>query len=286
MPPRISVVIPAHNEEHLIGRTLRTLLEGAGPDELRVVVAANGCTDRTADRAREVPGVTVVEVEKGSKIAALNAGDAAAGDVFPRAYVDADVVMSRDALLALADALDTDEPRAAAPSMRVDSSRSSWPVRQYYKVWQLTDYRKRGHIGSGVYAVSAAGRRRWDEFPDVIADDRFAQRNFAYDERISVDDHEFTVDAPRTLRAVIKRGTRILVGNKQLLTLDLPEGTRGPGGHEYRDMAKRFSTQPRMWVPFAIYYGTFRLMNRRAQKVLAAGGSVGWNQDRTTRTGG
>ncbi len=44
--PRASVVIPAHNEEHVIGRCLDRLAQSAS-SELEVVVVANGCTDRT-----------------------------------------------------------------------------------------------------------------------------------------------------------------------------------------------------------------------------------------------
>ena len=58
--PLASVVIPAHNEEAVLGRCLRVLLAGSTPGELDVVVVANACTDRTAEIAREA-GVRVVE---------------------------------------------------------------------------------------------------------------------------------------------------------------------------------------------------------------------------------
>ena len=48
----ISVVIPAHDEEAVVGRCLAALLDGARPGELDVVVVCNGCTDATADIAR------------------------------------------------------------------------------------------------------------------------------------------------------------------------------------------------------------------------------------------
>ena len=67
------------------------------------MVACNGCTDRTADIARD-RGARVVEVAGPSKIAALDAGDAAAVG-FPRFYVDADVVLTGRAVLDVAAAL-------------------------------------------------------------------------------------------------------------------------------------------------------------------------------------
>lgn len=73
----ISVVIPAHDEESSIVRCLTSLVEGAPPDALEVVVVANGCHDTTAVAARTVEGpITVVEIAEASKVAALNAGDA------------------------------------------------------------------------------------------------------------------------------------------------------------------------------------------------------------------
>jgi hypothetical protein len=71
----ISIVIPAHDEERVIGRCLSGLASGAEPGELEVVVVANGCTDGTAAAARTFPGVRVVETPVAGKAAALNLGD-------------------------------------------------------------------------------------------------------------------------------------------------------------------------------------------------------------------
>ena len=90
--PPLGVVIAAHNEEAVIGRCLRRLLAGAEPGEFDVVVVANGCTDRTAEVARDFPGVRVIELDQAGKAAALNAGDRAS-EVFPRLYLDADVLL-------------------------------------------------------------------------------------------------------------------------------------------------------------------------------------------------
>lgn len=57
--PRCVVLIPAHDEEAGLGRTLEALRPQLGPAD-RVVVVADNCTDRTADVAR-AHGVGVVE---------------------------------------------------------------------------------------------------------------------------------------------------------------------------------------------------------------------------------
>ena len=184
MTARMSVVIPAHDEATVIGRLLGALTADPRGHELELVVVANGCTDATARVAASYgASVTVVEIDEASKIAALEAGDQAA-TVFPRAYVDADVVLDAAALLALADELERPGgPIVASPRLEVDTDGASWPVRQHYRIWELTDYRRTGHIGSGVYALSADGRRRFGRWPQVIADDRFVQQLFLARER-------------------------------------------------------------------------------------------------------
>lgn len=93
--PTVSVIVPAYNEERLIGRTLQALNEVDYPkDRIEVVVVDNGSTDRTAEVARE-HGATVV-VHPSTSVAGLrNLGSTkSSGDVL--AFLDADCVPSRD----------------------------------------------------------------------------------------------------------------------------------------------------------------------------------------------
>jgi glycosyltransferase involved in cell wall biosynthesis len=59
---KISVIIPALNEEEPIGGVVRECLQTGVPDE--VIVVDNGSTDRTAERAREA-GARVVSAPRG-----------------------------------------------------------------------------------------------------------------------------------------------------------------------------------------------------------------------------
>ncbi len=52
-PVRVTVLIPAHNEEYSLPVTLGALSEQTRPPD-RVIVVADNCTDRTADVAREM----------------------------------------------------------------------------------------------------------------------------------------------------------------------------------------------------------------------------------------
>ncbi|MEM7229802.1 MAG: glycosyltransferase, partial [Planctomycetota bacterium] len=93
-----SVIIPAHNEEAVIARTLRAMLDGARPGELEIIVVCNGCTDHTAAIARTFgDDVQVIETEVGNKAIALNLGDETATR-FPRFFVDADIDLPVDSI--------------------------------------------------------------------------------------------------------------------------------------------------------------------------------------------
>ena len=85
-----SVIIPAHNEEAVIERTLRGVLAD-GIEDLEVVVVVNATTDRTAEIARSIdPRITVIETETPGKTNALNLGEESLTS-FPRIFLDADI---------------------------------------------------------------------------------------------------------------------------------------------------------------------------------------------------
>jgi glycosyltransferase involved in cell wall biosynthesis len=202
--------MPAFNEEAGIGRALRALTEpGAGLD---VVVAANGCTDRTAEIARSY-GVRVVEIATPSKTAALNAADEiAGGDV--RVYMDADVPADAALVRQLAEAVARPGIEAAVPRPVVDTGASTWPVRAYYAVnARLPVFRGR-LFGRGIIALSAAARSRFERFPDITADDMFLDAIVAAGEKAEID-VPIRVVAPRTTGDLIRRVARSRDGNAE-----------------------------------------------------------------------
>jgi acetyltransferase-like isoleucine patch superfamily enzyme len=211
-----SVVIAAHDEETTIGRCLEGILAEARPGEFEIITVCNGCRDRTADVARSFgPDVTVIETEVASKYLALRAGDERAS-AFPRFYIDADIVTHTQALRDVAAVLARGEVLVAAPRVRIDLTRRPWYVRSYYRLWTSLPYFEKGMVGTGFYALSEAGRGRFAEFPDLIADDQFVLSSFDETERGSVDSAEFVVAAPRTFRGLINMRTRVYTGNRQL----------------------------------------------------------------------
>ncbi|ASW57937.1 hypothetical protein CIK06_23130 [Plantactinospora sp. KBS50] len=220
--PASSVVIAAHDEAGRIGGTLRALLADARPAEFEVVVVANGCTDETASVARSVPGVTVLELETASKPAALNAGDAVATR-FPRLYLDADVLLSTsDARAVLAQVGTPGDGRpaalAAAPRRVLDTTGRPLLVRAYYAINGRLPAFRGALFGRGAIAVSAQGRRRFDVFPQVVADDLYLDSLFLPGEKREVLASRAVVATPRRTRDLLRRLGRVRAGNAMLRT--------------------------------------------------------------------
>jgi hypothetical protein len=249
-------------------------------------VVCNGCTDATA----EVAGgfgepVRVLECAVASKSAALNMGDAAAGG-FPRFYVDADVVLSRESLEKVAEALGRPGVCAAAPRARTQMEQCSWAVRAWYSIWMDTPYFQDGMMGCGVYALNERGRERFERFPDLIADDGFIRALFGPDERVSVADAEVLVEAPRTLRSLVKAKTRSRLGGYELREA-MPElFNREKAEKDYGRVVASWAARP--WrLPSATLYATVNVLARlRARRQLRRLGSYRWERDETTRKAG
>jgi cellulose synthase/poly-beta-1,6-N-acetylglucosamine synthase-like glycosyltransferase len=96
--PTVSLIVPAYDEEEVIADKVAGALALDYPrDRLQVIVASDGSTDATAERARAAGASLVLDLPPGGKVAALNAAvEQAAGEIL--AFSDANSVWSRDAL--------------------------------------------------------------------------------------------------------------------------------------------------------------------------------------------
>lgn len=276
----ISVIIPAHNEEAVIGRCLGALLEGAREGELDVVVACNGCSDRTAERARVFgEAVTVIELKRPSKTAALNAADAIAKG-FPRLYVDADVILPLSSARRVAAVLEGGDVLLASPVAQTVLSSSSAPVRAFYDVWLRLPY-NRVMVGTGVYGLSQAGRTRFGEFPDIIADDGYVRSRFHPHERAAVEDAPVTVYAPRTFGDLVRVKTRSRFGAYELAQQH-PHGESGDG----KPFGAILASLP--WgagLPWrlSVYVLVNVIVRTKARRRLRTAAPIVWDRDQSTR---
>lgn len=249
----ISVIVPAHDESAVIERCLQALLQGARPDALEIVVVCNGCSDDTAARARRFgTPVRVLETPVASKSHALNLGDRSARG-FPRFYVDADVCLPFASLERVAEVLCQGTILAAAPRLQVDLSDVSWAVRAYHAIWMRLPYVRQEMLGSGVYALSERGRRRFDEFPDIIADDEFVRFRFQPDEKASVADASFVVIPPRTLRALVHINVRRRAGDFEIRQR-FPEAAQRHAARQRFELLG-LTRRPGLWPALAVYVG-------------------------------
>jgi len=221
-PRALSIIVPAHNEASRGFEVLKTLAAAYEQLDARVIVVCNGCVDDTAEVARRVEGIEVVELDVASKAAALNAGDELAGDVFPRLYLDADVGISVDALGKIAAVLDVPGAAIAGPARNYLLDGAPWLVRRFYaalaEVPFLVRLSSELMVGRGLYAVNAEGRSRFERFPAMTADDGFIDRLFDPDEKRVVAESVAGIPVPDSIEGFFRAKTRAAAGTKELVS--------------------------------------------------------------------
>ncbi|HEY5943105.1 MAG TPA: glycosyltransferase family 2 protein [Solirubrobacterales bacterium] len=96
--PTVSLIIPAYDEQEVIAAKVANALTLDYPrGRLQIIVASDGSSDATAERARTAGADLVLELPPSGKVAALNAGvERATGEIV--AFSDANSVWAADAL--------------------------------------------------------------------------------------------------------------------------------------------------------------------------------------------
>jgi hypothetical protein len=171
--------------------------------------------------------------------------------------------------------------------MRVDLRDRPWTIRAFYNVWLKTPYHAKGMIGSGVYALSEKGRRRFAEFPEIIADDAFVRAHFAPHERRILEDSTFTLTPPASLAALLKIKTRAVLGNiemsrkfPELLQRHSEVESRGERTHTNRELLRDVVHWPQMCL-----YAFVRVFAKlRAHAQMRTLARYRWERDETSRT--
>ncbi|GAA5183002.1 hypothetical protein GCM10023322_21210 [Rugosimonospora acidiphila] len=275
-----SVVIPAHNEETVIADCLAPLAALAASGALEVVVVCNGCTDATAKVAGSFAGVRVIELEVGSKPAALRVGDRAAS-ALPRMYLDADVVLPADSarrVLTRLGRMVAGGPLAGRPPVRYDASGSTWPVRRYYRARARIPAVLGSLWGAGTYALSAEGRARFDEFPDLVADDLWVDQLFAPGEVEVASCEPVTVTAPARTGDLLKVLRRTYRGKAEHQASN-PDTAHETSGRTARDVRLLARSGFSGLVDATVYTGfvvTARVLRRLAR-------NDSWERDDSSR---
>lgn len=100
-PPSVSLIVPAYDEEQVIAAKVADALAlEYSRERLQLIVASDGSSDATAERARAAGADLVLELPPGGKVAALNAAaERATGELL--AFSDANSAWGPDALARL-----------------------------------------------------------------------------------------------------------------------------------------------------------------------------------------
>lgn len=273
----ISVIIPAHNEESVLPRLLRALLDDAAG--LEILVVCNGCTDGSADAARSFPSVRVVELATASKHAAMLRGlDEARGRW--TIFLDADVLVSAGDLRRLVHPLESGSALAAGPRRRIDARGSQWPVRAYYDVWERLPQVRDGLFGRGVIALGPGGVGAFRALPPMMSDDLVISECFSPDQRAIVDAATVTIRTPRTSRDLIRRRTRVAMGNTDADRA----GLRGQRSRtSTRTLLQIARADPRLAPKVVVFLAIASISRAAARRARRAGDSQ-WLRDDSSRS--
>ncbi|MFC7404883.1 glycosyltransferase [Georgenia alba] len=274
--PRPSVIIPAHDEEAVVGDGLHALLADSDPDEFEVVVVCNGCTDRTAERARQAAdrlgrAITVLSIREASKVAAIRAAEEWVTG-FPRIYLDADVRCPTATLRAMVRAIRAGAG-VAVPTRTLDTTGSAWAARAYYEGWQALPWVQEQLAGRGAYAVGAATRTRFGVFPEGIADDRYVTTRVPRQSAVVVPE-PVVVRPPARAADVLRVRRRVYAGNQQVEAPahDAPRAARLLG------LARTVLTRPSL-VPAMTVFAGITTVAKASAGLAVRRGRVGWGRD-------
>lgn len=185
---------------------------GEAADIVKVIVA---CTDGTAESAMEFPGVKVLQLAEASTSAALNASDALA-TLWPRMYLDANIEIGPVTLRMVLDRLGDDGVFPARPAFRYDDSGASGQVRALYRVRRRMPSTHRALWGAGAYALSQAGRARFQTFPPLTADDLFVDLNFGDGEKSIDNAPPARVRTPKDTDLLLSLLRRVYRGQREM----------------------------------------------------------------------
>ena len=223
--------------------------------------------------------VRVVELAEASKAAALRQGNAEARH-FPRLYVDADVELSTASARELRSALGVEGALAAAPERALTLREASLPVREYCAVWMRLPQVRDGLFGRGVIAVSAAGYERIQHLPLVLSDDLAVSEAFSPDERTIVAGATATIHPPRTLRDLVRRRTRVAVGNAQI---DRDGGRSAAIRTSWSDLLEIGRAEPRVSLGLPVFVGVAAAAKLAAARQVQKGDFTTWSRDESSR---
>jgi glycosyltransferase involved in cell wall biosynthesis len=169
--PRVTLIVPAHDEEAVIARRLENLLALDYPaDRLEIVVASDASTDRTEAIVEELAArdgrVRLMRWPRGGKLPALNKTVAATeGDVV--AFTDANTTWAPDVLAKLVRNFADDDVAYVCGRLTLQSPDGANREGVYwrYELWLRESESRLGSITGGNGSIYAIRRSDYAEAP-------------------------------------------------------------------------------------------------------------------------
>jgi glycosyltransferase involved in cell wall biosynthesis len=169
--PPVSLIVPAHDEEEVIGRRVENLLELDYPtEELEIVVASDGSQDRTdaivEGFAAEHEHLRLLRCERGGKLPALNRAVRETGKEII-AFGDANATWAPDALRRLVRSFADPEVAYVCGQVRFQRRDGTNKEGVYwrYEMWLRESESRLGSITGGNGAIYAVRRSDYVEWP-------------------------------------------------------------------------------------------------------------------------
>lgn len=219
--PSVTVIIPAYNEDRVVTRTVRTVLD-QGYEGLEVLVVDDGSPDRTSDVVREQfgddPRVRLFRKPNGGKASALNYGvEHATGDII--VALDADTLFPAGAIADLVRPLADPKVGAVAGNAKV-GNRINLVTR-----WQAVEYVTSQNIDRRAFSLlncitvvpGAIGAWRKDL---IVESGGFSSQTLAEDQDLTM--------------TILEKGWRIAYADKATAYTEAPDTMGGLARQRFR----------------------------------------------------
>jgi len=155
--PSVSIIVPAYNEENVIGKTIKNLKKLVYPkNKLEIIVVNDGSSDKTGKIARSFKGIKVFDkVNQGKKSYALNFGlKKAKGEII--GCIDADSFPKSDSLLKSVPFFNNPRVAAVTTSIFVKEPKKLIQKLQYLEYIMIVWSRKLLEFLDGIYVTPGA----------------------------------------------------------------------------------------------------------------------------------
>lgn len=257
----LAVIIPVWKGQFTIERSLLGLLNQSfsTPErskDISITVAINdGCSvtksiaeSFTTRFIQQGYIFSVIETPSGRRAAFKSAEK----NIFEKVvlYLDQDAVLSPRALDEILNTSEGPESEIFI-ALKPEFTRSSSPiVRSFLRGWQATPYVRLSPATVGAFAVSASGRKRWGNFPDLHSDDKFVRMLFTVQERCLIGSESYETIAPESVLELVRNRRRYQKGNRELQKFF--------GGKQHLQDISRFSgpidvfCNPSKWFDFMV----------------------------------